>query len=350
MDLQKGCQLRTINGWQVSFNEEYVFQPKENTSTIPELLNGFFNFYAKLNYKSLVICPLDGNAWGRDSFKHVEDLPVCMDKYKEYAQDENFVGLDLSSTMCVQDPIELNRNVTGICGARGINIFQKNCVLGAKKCASTSKNNFKDLLTYLFLRVPAIEIVVKKFLKAGLPEDFDTRTDITDREEFVKENWYFTVFNIVKDILEKVFKTNVDILSADKEGKQQKIETLSDVHTQNHQKIILHCTGTYNIWRHRGKHTIQSDVHMSTLDIEALISDQMVEKLKKERDSIIPLEFICKLEKKQNPVEVLLTISDHNSNPQTLREFTEFSKSKFIKIIHGTLAHMQLKHSDKRCS
>ena len=80
-NLKRPCQPNIVEGWQVNFDKTLQYPSSDNKSTIPELLYGFFNFYANFNFKQNVICPVDGNIYSKDMFKDVNSLPESMNRY-----------------------------------------------------------------------------------------------------------------------------------------------------------------------------------------------------------------------------------------------------------------------------
>ncbi|XP_015186857.1 PREDICTED: speckle targeted PIP5K1A-regulated poly(A) polymerase [Polistes dominula] len=350
MELQKTCEPIIIDGWQVNFDENAVLPPITNRSTIPQLLTGFFNFYANFPFKTNIICPRDGIAHPKELFIDTSNLPDYMNRYKEMAMQEES-KLKVSSCACIQDPIELNNNSVGSIYAKKIALFQKNCKISADICTSFQDNNYKNLLENLLTYDYEIEIsnffVVLTicsgtYVNVGLPNNFQNREDIIDKEQYKKDNWYFIVFNIVKDIFEKVCKLQVQILSADNETKQQKVEVLSDVHTKRHQQLLLHCTGNDSALLNRRSCTVSTDLLSSPLKKEIGISDILVEKNSKRQDyKPLKLDFTCIFEKKDNPLQVQLVLKSDRMKSKLFKNLGNFIGSRLRKITMNTLMHMK---------
>ncbi|GAB1866251.1 U6 snRNA-specific terminal uridylyltransferase 1 [Camponotus japonicus] len=352
LDLQTTCVPHIINGWQVNFNENTVLPPISNSSSIAELFHNFFSFYATFHFNSCVICLLDGKTYSAADFTQIDKLPDYMDRYKTCIMENSAKKLDVHKPLCLQDPIELNQNTAAITSDRALIAFQHYCVFSAEICAAAKVNNYENLLKILFSTVPPQLISTKKrkkkfkstiragrFLHAGLPSDFETRTDISNKEQYKKDNWYFMIFNLIRDIFEMIFKLQVEVL-LDQEAKQQKVEVLSDVHTRSHQKITFHCTGNKCVWYNRKKNNrTLLDVQLSLLEKEAIMSDKVMEQLDDETNNI-KLDFICTLEKADNPVAVIIILNDEDSQNHIFRQFECFVNSWIPKIIEKTLLHM----------
>lgn len=352
LDLQKTCVPHIMHGWQVNFNENTVLPPISNSSSIAELFHNFFSFYATFHFNSCVICLLDGKTYSAADFTQIDKLPDYMDRYKTCIMENSAKKLDVHKPLCLQDPIELNQNTAAITSDRALIAFQHYCVFSAEICAAAKVNNYENLLKILFSTVPPQLISTKKrkkkfkstiragrFLHAGLPSDFETRTDISNKEQYKKDNWYFMIFNLIRDIFEMIFKLQVEVL-LDQEAKQQKVEVLSDVHTRSHQKITFHCTGNKCVWYNRKKNNrTLLDVQLSLLEKEAIMSDKVMEQLDDETNNI-KLDFICTLEKADNPVAVIIILNDEDSQNHIFRQFECFVNSWIPKIIEKTLLHM----------
>ncbi|XP_025985835.1 poly(A) RNA polymerase, mitochondrial [Solenopsis invicta] len=354
LDLQRTCEPQIMNGWQINFNEHTALPPITNNCNIATLLHKFFSFYGEFDFNSCVICLLDGKTYSTPDFLQLDKLPNYMDLYKNYVTDNSTKKLDVQKPICLQDPIELNQNTAANTSDRALIAFQHCCKFSADICAASVANNYDYLLTKIFSTIPPQLTQLKKkrkkfktiiragrFVQAGLPEDFETRTDITNKEQYVKDNWYFVTFNLIRDILELIFKLQVEVL-LDQEAKQQKVEVLSDVHTRDHQKITFHCTGDKCVWYNRKKNNrTLLDVQLSLLEKEAKISDIIVKQFDEhDKGNNVKLDFICTLEKSDNPVAVIIIVNDENSQNHIIRQFECFVNSWIPKIINKTFLHM----------
>ncbi|XP_015587444.1 speckle targeted PIP5K1A-regulated poly(A) polymerase [Cephus cinctus] len=349
-ELQKSCEPQIVEGWQVNFEKSNTWPQTSNKKSIPELLNGFFNFYLAFDFQKNVVCPLDGIAHDKTIFADITNIPKAMSLYVKFLNETDGTAVFRNDRpMCLQDPIELTHNVTGNVPQRIVEHFQKTCAVAANVCATAIKDDCKNLLPMLFTanytvkkeREYRITIPCGPFLHIGLPEDFNTRTDIEDRAQFIRENWYSVIFNLLKDIFEKILKFKVELISQDRELKQQKVKVLSDVHSKDNDKIIFHCTGNMCLWRQRICSKQILDPSLSALDKEILATTAMLEKLdtihvkNKER-----IEFVCIFEKKVNPVQIELLVINDKCSKKVFRELTTYIIHKVRVIINKTLMHM----------
>ncbi|CAL7941439.1 unnamed protein product [Xylocopa violacea] len=351
MELQKTCQPQLVNGWQVNFDKNTVLPPITNQSSIPELLHGFFFFYSTFKFKSQVMCPIDGKVHTEAEFKRTETLPPCMDTYKMCVREDENLRINLNKPMCIQDPIELNCNVINITYKFSLlNTFVKYCAIGAEICVTSNKNNYKDLMKTLFttvLKTKSAEGTFKLTIIASQSNQYsnesnsmETCTDIPNQTKLAKSDWYSTVFHIIKEIFEKVFKVQI-VFSTEMETKHQKMEELLDVHAEEQQTIVFHCTGSHCVWRNRKVSNIVLDPSLSCLEKEAFVSEQMLENCdKKKMINTVYLDFLCTFEKK-HPLQVDLTVNNFNCDDHVFQEFMYFAKRKLVEIIKRTLLYIQ---------
>ncbi|KAJ9596659.1 hypothetical protein L9F63_012356, partial [Diploptera punctata] len=131
------CSIRTdqlvINGWACSFNDKDWKPDNRNEMKIPELVTGFFRFYSEYNYKDYVICPLMGQSILKLLFQYPHSLPDAMNSYRSMASDSTGFYI-LHKLMSVQDPFELNINLTSWMSESSVQIFTSFCEVAADVC------------------------------------------------------------------------------------------------------------------------------------------------------------------------------------------------------------------------
>ncbi|XP_051157141.1 uncharacterized protein LOC127279067 [Leptopilina boulardi] len=143
--LKEICNPKIVDGWQVNFDKKIQHSSAKNESSIPELLYGFFNFYANFDFNEFVICPIDGCAHSKKSFKYIDNLPKCMDRYKKYITDtEDVLPLDIENLLCIQDPIELNNNCSDNVSKSFVKYFQRQASQAARIYKSSEIVKKKD--------------------------------------------------------------------------------------------------------------------------------------------------------------------------------------------------------------
>lgn len=325
-------------GWLVNFDRNYESSSDNNTSCIPELLQGFFKFYADFNFAILLICPLDGLAHKKVDFAKVT---------KE--SDSNLASLNLNRPVCIQDPIQLDHNIASGWNERSLQSFQSQCAEALKICETSASDDYKNLLPMLAdpnlkqksLKHKSIETVIpiSKFEMFGLPADFETCVNIENKPKFIVNNWFNNVYALVVRIFEKIFKFEVQEMYDDSTMKQQKTEEESDVHTKEHDSIMLYCRGKYCLNRLRKNKNPGLDPTLSCIDRETLISDAVLKDLNTKKQET-HIKFIAKLEKLTETKEVRLTLINKQFTNKPFTEVSSYIISKIGGYIDKELQHM----------
>lgn len=360
IELKKRCRPEMVEGWQVNFDEtQKNFQETNsdnNNKSVPDILHGFFEFYSKYDFKTNVICPIDGLSHKRTIFTDVNKLPESMQFYKEYLETtENPCILPVTKSMCLQDPNQLNHNVTGNISAAYLEMFQKYCTALIEILNFEAENNNKTLLLSLFslnIEVTAASKIVgtfvifaKNFLAVGLPKNFETPNNVEDKNTLMRESWYDLVFKLIKNYLENVMKLKVELVDSEpyetRELKQQKVETSSDVHSHEKVKTVLICRGNLCMWKNRNR--LKSnllDPSISMLEKEIQITDSV---LAHEKNKIqkMKIEFKCEIIKKIEPVQIIINLKSTEKTKKSFTELAKFLESKIPLVITKTLEHMQ---------
>ncbi|KAH8407099.1 hypothetical protein KR222_006549, partial [Zaprionus bogoriensis] len=108
---------------QKSLSELGIEQVELTLPLIKENVREFFQFYATFNYDSNMICPYFARKNMRISLAEKE-MPQ---RYLEYAKQNPESVLQLRKPMVVQDPIQLNHNVTKAVSKYGLQAFVDYC-------------------------------------------------------------------------------------------------------------------------------------------------------------------------------------------------------------------------------
>ncbi|XP_008211725.2 speckle targeted PIP5K1A-regulated poly(A) polymerase [Nasonia vitripennis] len=358
IELKRRVVPQIIEGWQVNFDNSKSANNEDhegagNSKTIPELLHGFFDFYARYEFKHNVVCPINGQSHKKVSFNDVDNIPESMDRYKEYLKTkENPLPFPINKTMCVQDPNELSHNVTGNICPKHLEKFQAYCAAAAEMCVAAAEKNYKDLLPSIFslaIKPPAEESEVsflyyaKSYLNVGLPEDFESNTKIADKTLFMNENWYNLITSLTQKFLEGILRLQVQVISDEHEQKQQKVEERSDVHSNNQDQILMHCTGEDCLWRDRKSKLNALDPSMHLLDKEIQLTEKMYKELsEKNMLQKMKIDFNFRIWKKGGEnVHVIVTLTNNYSAEKIFPHLAAYIKNKLPHVLTKTLAHMQ---------
>lgn len=337
-DLQTNPTPHMINTFRVDFNEIVLLS--NNNSSIPELLHGFFSFYSLFNFDTDIICLLDGKSHSKYPSE------TFWNKMGLWCQEVLYLNkpFDTRAPLCLQDPIELNQNTTAVTPNDVVHKFQHYCAFYAELCATYP---CKDFFVQLFRQKRLHPALLKRFgkvcfnntgLDVGLPTDFETRTDIVNKLQYKKDNWFCNVCNLIKGVLEYIFKLEV-LVQLGNETKYQQLKVLSDVHVKN-KKIKFMCNGRISTWYNRAKYNKDLlDVQLSALEKEAIVSTKVYEQAV-HKVHAVPLKFVCTLEKDHRLLEVFYTITNYGCNDDGLTEFYFVLKDWLQDIIDQTLTNM----------
>ena len=121
-------------GWETGVSTNVPVH--ELNISFKELLQGFFNYYAKFNYISDVACPFLGKVMKKSHFSNTDNLPKEMDIYKSQVKEEKVDFFRLDSPMCIQEPIDLSQNMTKAVTKLHLRMFKQYCAESEKILAS----------------------------------------------------------------------------------------------------------------------------------------------------------------------------------------------------------------------
>ncbi|KAL7728878.1 hypothetical protein ACLKA6_004220 [Drosophila palustris] len=111
------------NFTQKSLNDLKIKQIEVTVSLIKENMRDLFKFYATFNYERFVVCPYFGQQNIQIS-NYEKSMPK---RYLDYACQNPETVLQLRKPMVVQDPIQLNHNVTKAVTKNGLQTFVDYC-------------------------------------------------------------------------------------------------------------------------------------------------------------------------------------------------------------------------------
>ncbi|BFF89613.1 terminal uridylyltransferase Tailor [Drosophila madeirensis] len=130
-----------VGPWIVNFGQKTLQDlrlPEADTDvqTVRNLLRAFFTFYSTFDYERFLVCPFFGS---RDvQIQHVEKL--MPNRFTQYIRDNPECTLQLRKPMVVQDPIQLNHNVTKAVTRYALQSFIDYCQQTASLMGEPSTN------------------------------------------------------------------------------------------------------------------------------------------------------------------------------------------------------------------
>lgn len=132
--------------WNVFFNDQ-MNKAAQNSLSTCKLLEGFFEFYHKLNFGKYIVSLYNGQLIPRDQFKEHPDF----EGYRQLLHEFELPPLkfDDPQTFIVQDGFELNINV-GIKSKKQVDEFFEWIQVSHEKCLELKDKPFSTLLIQLF--------------------------------------------------------------------------------------------------------------------------------------------------------------------------------------------------------
>jgi DNA polymerase sigma len=339
--LQEGVNNKVIiAGWDCSINTS-ISSHTSNIMSVPELLCGFFKFYSLFDYGMKVICPLTGTSIPKLMFQTPEELPEAMHQYKEYVSgsDSGILGLKVDCDMCVQDPFELQHNITAGMSSKALDSFKKFCAAAAEACDEELSTDIRapSFLKKLFYESikPSdmsshITIPLGKYVTSMLPENDSAQQEVSaNMEDELRKGWYKSVLKFLIEIFEDVMKFQVEVEESEHNSKVQKLEGCSDV---SEQVKVIHCAGYCRVWEGRkaASKEVSFPENIVAITREGIISDFIVAKCKEQSSTCNPVTtFQCLFYPEQRPTRVILELYDKKSDKGCFKALVGF--------LHGRL-------------
>ncbi|XP_026839722.1 terminal uridylyltransferase Tailor isoform X2 [Drosophila erecta] len=112
-----------VNFSQKSFSELGRQQIQPTAPVVKEYLRNFFAYYAKFDFEHFLVCPYFGQA--NVEIEKIEKM--LHSRYLAYVSKNPDCSLQLKKAMVVQDPIQLNHNVTKAVTKSGLQTFVDYC-------------------------------------------------------------------------------------------------------------------------------------------------------------------------------------------------------------------------------
>ncbi|XP_043284839.1 uncharacterized protein [Venturia canescens] len=120
---------KIIAGCEVGISYDFNLWGSDENSSVKDLLERFFTFYANFDFRYDVVCPLLGEPIKKKDFADPENLPKQMKMYvKVLKKSKKAEMFRIDSPMCIQDPFDLSQNVTKAVRKNVLNRFRTCCL------------------------------------------------------------------------------------------------------------------------------------------------------------------------------------------------------------------------------
>ncbi|XP_058790494.1 speckle targeted PIP5K1A-regulated poly(A) polymerase-like isoform X2 [Phymastichus coffea] len=330
--LKEKCTVPlVINGWQVNFSEnlnDFEMNEDNRYKSIPELLFGFFDFYMKYDFQTYIACLCDGQSYEKKLFYEIEFLPVSMKSYKEYLNGSvDPKAFNLRRPMCVQDPTELNWNVTNNVSAECVDKFQLFCFTSANIIVNSSNNNYQTLLKDLFgftnkSIINYVPPVPDKKRFSICPYDIYGALINLEKVSF-DNDWVDSTFKLIQQYLEKVLSFQVKINNDSSHLNQ----------TMDHQILVLICKGSHCLWKNR-KSIKNVDKSEDPFQNEINISKSLLSQINLQSDNACIIDFECQLQEKKEPrSHIMVTLSNIRGTKRIFQEIANDLMYRMVSVL-----------------
>lgn len=304
-----------VDFWNTGFMDKRgLLPPSTNTSSISELLGGFFEFYVSFNFEEFVVCPFLGRPIKKDAFKDMVSLPSEFERYKCNVLNGLVMPIRFTTSMCVQDPFEQCHNVASAITSRlapEIKAFFK----FAANCYEKEKlNKCEEFLKTILLQEPNI-VRTKSF-----PE---YRVTLFSRfiSSYVKDpDWKSVVREVVMTVFEKILKL-----------KLVKVDEKVNPETKK-EKEKYSTTLTKRIWKRKQFAKICSVMNLDFEEMQTRITDEIINFDKQN----ILVEFTLLLTFANDPKGAVLLIKLTNGDKEAFKEFGKF----YMSVLHHWLTSL----------
>ncbi|CAG5023642.1 unnamed protein product [Parnassius apollo] len=289
-----------IDFWNTGFIKQPDLLPKSsNTSSISELLGGFFEFYSTFNFNEMVVCPYIGQPIKKEAFKDPNLLPNEFERYKQNIAKHLTLPLRFTTSICVQDPIELCHNVASAITSKMAEEIKTYFKFAANAYEKEKLNGCKNFLKIILLHKPKI-VRTKPIL--------EYRTNISTRDliGIVNDDWKSVVGEIVKVIFEQILLI-----------KLTKVEEKVNPDTKK-EKVKFTGTLTKAIWKRKPFSRLYRNLDF--VEQQRKITEEIMIVGKQ----MIDLQFMLTTTYSNIPRRVILALKIMNGDLDNFREFGKF--------------------------
>ncbi|XP_013172917.1 PREDICTED: speckle targeted PIP5K1A-regulated poly(A) polymerase-like [Papilio xuthus] len=186
---------RDIDQWNAGFMSDYSHLPRStNSSSVAELLGGFFQYYATFDFKELLVCPYLGYPVKKTLFADISTLPREFKRYRTNVEKNVMSPLKFTTPICVQDPFEHSHNVACGISARMAADLCTLFTFAASAYEREKMNGCRGFLRIILLQKP------KTF---GIKYATEYKTNINPKEIAAIKNpdWK----SVIRDVAEIIF-------------------------------------------------------------------------------------------------------------------------------------------------
>lgn len=347
--LRSSAVTREVDGWQINFDTLAIKTTKREMD-IPHILFGFFEYYAKFDFANNIVCPLDGVPYPKKLFGDVQNLlPESMTGYVEYLKTaRDPVKLNVDRAICIQDIFKLNTNLTSHIKQGKVTRFQQHCAATVKVCEASIRN--QDYSSFLLDLLTSVNEKRKNYLKMVIRDKEMTcsfkmileKQNPPGNHQDSFEDRFDRAVELLKKIFLEVMKFHVEV-SCDRD-KENNVSSDS----RSNDEVTFRCTGNQALWRKRNLESL-SDLNLSQLDKEILVSDKMVKEVaSKKLDTLIDFSCLVKKGTGKQP-HAVIQFTNKGTDEGIFEELCNYFAISIPRIVLRTMHYMS-QHRDASAS
>ncbi|XP_045452125.1 poly(A) RNA polymerase, mitochondrial-like [Melitaea cinxia] len=297
-----------VDGWNAGFSDDYDRLPEStNTSSISELLGGFFQYYSTFNFAGDIVCPFLGVPVKKELFKDLSLLPSEFNRYADNVRDQESTPLRVTTPICVQDPFEHSHNVSSMITSRMYTEIIAFFKFAAAAYDREKLNGCNKLLRTILLEKP-------KILREKLHLEFRSVIVPHIMRKVENPDW----MSVVREVTVKIFKQICKI-------KLEKIDE-SPIEGSKKLKDKYMCVLTKAIWKRKQFSKLYNMMKLNFLDKQTRITEEILNVEKQIYDIQFRLMLTFKAETRHTTIVIKLIEGD----PVVFREFGKFFGSVIL--------------------
>lgn len=150
--LQENVPPYWVNLWNMAYDDRFP-NTTRNRESIPELLEGFFQFYSTIVFEEVILTPYTGKIYPR-SILTSSGAPE-FDSYRLAVQSGRS-PINVDTPLCLQDPFEQNINCAAPTAGHVVKRFKDFCAHAVQLCRKYPSDTYRTsiLLKKLFTETP----------------------------------------------------------------------------------------------------------------------------------------------------------------------------------------------------
>ncbi|XP_021181048.3 uncharacterized protein LOC110369819 [Helicoverpa armigera] len=312
-----------VDHWNTGFlSDPSRLPPSTNTSSISELLGGFFEYYSMFNFDEMVICTYLGLPVKREVFKETTNMPDEFERYKKNVVNHYVMPIRHQTAMCVQDPFEQCHNVASTVTSKlalDIKTYFKFCANAYEK---DKLNGCQEFLKTILLQRP-------KLIRGKTHPEY--RVNLFPRivNSIISYDWKSVVRDMVMELFENMLKIKLG-----------KVEEKVNPDTRKEKEKYSGAV-TKPIWKRKSFSRLYNFVNLSFEEKQGKITQEIINAERQE----LNIHFQLTLTYCHDPKSAVITIRLGTGDLEAFREFGKF----FISVTQNWITELLKPFSMPNC-